>query len=401
MLSSIFKSYRVGSPFGVDVFVHGTTLALLAFFSFHQFIGGGIAAGLSVAAVIAAVMVLVGHSYPLIGAASEPLLANRSLGYIAVDVFFFTSGLLVTRSLLTRNNLLGFAWARALRIYPALIVAVLFCALPLGLAWTSLSAAEYVTHPDTWRFVGVNCTMLGKRVVYELPGVFAEVPYARTVNGSLWTLPWELRMYALLGLLGLFGVVISRAGSRPEWRQRWIQVGVFAVATLFVVASFRYQWTAWGAHDRKMEGLRLGAMFFLGGSVYLLRRHVWLSLWGCLAIGVLGWAAGDHPRVLSVVYTLGLGYWVLFLAYVPIEGLRRFQRGADYSYGLYIYAFPVQQSILACAPSIGLIPFLVSSLVATWCLAALSWHAVERPALGQKERYRRWFPSREAPRGTS
>lgn len=149
-------------------------------------------------------------------------------------------------------------------------------------------------------------------------------------------------MYALLELVGLGAWGLARLLRIPVLRGRGIAVGVSELALLFVALHFRYLWTDWGAYDRKLEGLRLGAMFFLGGTYYLLRRYAWLHTAGFLALAMLLWLSRDHSRVLSVGYTLGLGYLVLYLAYVPGGWLRRYNRMGDYSYGLYIYAFPVQ-----------------------------------------------------------
>jgi len=121
-------------------------------------------------------------------------------GGIALDVFFITSGFLITSSYFSRNNLFLFVWARILRIYPALIVATLFCVFIVGLTFTTLSVWEYLSSGQTLKFFLKNSTLFFG-VEGALPGVFANIPWKTTVNGSLWTLPYEITMYLLLAII--------------------------------------------------------------------------------------------------------------------------------------------------------------------------------------------------------
>lgn len=90
---------------------------------------------------LAAVLVLFTHSFALTYGSgnAEPLRYSLGItwGTIAVDVFFVTSGFLIAGSFFKRGNLIAFGWARILRIYPALFVALLFCVFVVGLAFTS------------------------------------------------------------------------------------------------------------------------------------------------------------------------------------------------------------------------------------------------------------------------
>jgi len=152
---------------------------------------------------IAAVLVLFSHSFALVlGVAdTEPLvvLVGMTAGTIAVDVFFIASGFLITSSYVARNNLLTFFWARLLRIYPALIISVLFCVFVLGPLFTKNNLDDYLSDSQTYRYLVKNA-ILFFGVEYRLPGVFLDLPYAAIVNGSLWTLPYEVRLYVILAL---------------------------------------------------------------------------------------------------------------------------------------------------------------------------------------------------------
>ena len=152
---------------------------------------------------ISALAVILSHSYPLsLGkSAFEPFeeIIGISLGEMAVHVFFVTSGFLVTGSLIRNNNIFDFFLSRILRIFPALIVSALFVIILCGVAETKLTLIEYFYNPQTLSYFITNSLLIIKSVVYFLPSVFIDNPYPSVVNGSLWSLPWELRMYIILG----------------------------------------------------------------------------------------------------------------------------------------------------------------------------------------------------------
>ena len=155
---------------------------------------------------VAASMVLLSHSFALSTGTwqAEPLvnIIGMSLGSIAVDIFFVVSGFLVTGSMLSRKSVYAFLWARALRIYPALLIAILFCVLLIGTVFTTHPLNSYFLDSETQKYLLKNVIMVFGSTGH-LPGVFENLPFKNAVNGSLWTLPWELRMYVLMAMFGL------------------------------------------------------------------------------------------------------------------------------------------------------------------------------------------------------
>jgi peptidoglycan/LPS O-acetylase OafA/YrhL len=129
--------------------------------------------------LIAAISVLYYHCYPLaLGrGAHDPITtlmqkyAGIGLGGLAVGSFFLISGFLVTASFVNRQNLLAFVEARALRIFPGLLVAVLFCVLIVGPLSTSLPLVDYLSNNRSWSFLAKNSTLIFG-IQYDLPGVF-------------------------------------------------------------------------------------------------------------------------------------------------------------------------------------------------------------------------------------
>lgn len=332
----------------------------------------------------AAFLVLFSHSFALStgDAKTEPLRAwlGMTPGSIAVDVFFITSGFLVTGSLLARGSVVQFLVARALRIYPGLIVAVLGTTLVVGLFFSTYAFGEFLWMPDTWSHVFRNATLITPRgISFNLPGVFTDLPWARAVNGSLWTLPYEVRMYATLAVLWL-ALSFLKTDRRLWMGRASVLVAVFALAWHFTTRG-QSQLTA---------APQLTAMFFIGSAMYAYKNRIptgWPAFWLALAVTLL---ASLDKRVFFYFYMVTLPYMVMFLAFVPGGTVRGFNRMGDVSYGLYIYAWPVQQISVALGPGMGPWELFAVSSVGTLVLALMSWHLIEKPALALKDSVPSW-----------
>lgn len=330
---------------------------------------------------LAASAVLVSHSIVLVTGDPdrEPLrrLFEMTPGTIAVDVFFVVSGFLVTNSLLKRQSLWEFARARLLRIWPALLVMCALLVFVLGPLCTSLSLSAYLGAAGTWTWLA-RCATLIAGVEYELPGVFTHNPYPEAVNGSLWTLPLEVRMYALLALLWLGTGLLFR-----DRLQRFRTGAVVAALAGTALLLGRHAFGMGVSHS-----LRLAALFFTGSAYCVLAGRIALRPWaGPLALlGIVGAGLSGSNALFLPVYVLLLPYAVLWLAYVPRGFVRGFNRFGDYSYGMYIYAFPVQQCAVFLLPSIGIGAMVLVSMAVTLLLAIASWHLIEKTALARKER---------------
>lgn len=299
--------------------------------------------------LLAAGMVIFHHLYALSGRA-PPMVFAADYGALGVGVFFVVSGYLVCGSLRRSASLGDYLKKRLLRIGPGLVVSLLVTALVLGPFVTTLSLRDYFASPQVWLYVVRNALLYP--VDYALPGVFAANPFPGVVNGSLWTLRLEFSGYLGLAVLAALGLL------RPAV--------VTGLATL-AAAAFVVLHLAWPA---QAGWLRLADLAALNG--YLFLAGAWLDLrgkplaWWAPAIGLL--------LLATPLWMLGLPAVVLAVARTPAPRLP-----ADLSYGLYIYAFPLQQ-ILAAHGALT----LWASLAATAPFAAASWFLVEKPALRLK-----------------
>jgi len=332
--------------------------------------------------VIAALSVLVSHSFTLaIGSiAHEPFedTVAMSLGGMAVDVFFVTSGFLVANSLISKCNVFEFVLARILRIFPALVVMTTLAVIFLSL-FSSLPAGDYFKSPEVYWFWLKSCTVLGG-IWYTLPGVFAGSPYRLCVNASLWTIPYEVYMYGVL--LGIW-YLCHRLDKRKEGRFTRVVplLWVAVTAVIVIYTHFLYHTTPAFA--------KLSFMFF-SGAAYAVNRHrvrLYPSLIAaiCLLMGVAIFAR--RPDMFYFLYLFGGPYLLLYLAYVPGGAIRGYNRLGDYSYGIYLYAFVIQQSVVALLPGIsawGIIA--IAGPISIFC-SVLSWHLIEKRFLAIKSSF--------------
>jgi peptidoglycan/LPS O-acetylase OafA/YrhL len=290
----------------------------------------------------------------------------RPLVCFILPSFFALSGFLVTGSL-ERNTIPAFLTLRALRIFPALAVEVLISALIIGPLLTTVTWLEYFSSEKFFRYF---LNIVG-RIHYELPGVFGDVPIANFVNVQLWTVPYELISYIAITILALLS--ISR---RPIWLFSIIVGGVL------LLTARGYFYLPWEL-DRHPPGEVLVISFLFGASLYAMRRYIPYSVPLVLISVLAGWVLLGDVNCFYLA-TLPVTYITIFLGLQnPPKTL--LIRGADYSYGIYLYGFTLQQSISELFPTsrIWYINFL-GSLAAAGVCAYLSWTLLESKVVNKR-----------------
>lgn len=318
---------------------------------------------------LAAWLVIFGHSYPLgynpLGQVDfiDAWLPGYPISRCAVFLFFAISGYLLTCSLLRQPSVLRYAWHRILRVYPAYLICLLLCVLALGAWFTQWPLDAYFQSPDTWAHLRHN--LIPTSFIWHLPGVFESNRYPGVVNGSLWSLGLEVRWYFWLGVLAALGLVRYRLAF-----------------TAVVGAWLLY--TAWQTIEGRPDplGYRVLAQTFLLGALaaqwarHLRPSHIWLL--GALAVLLLARATGWVDLAMPLIAVL-LTLWAAYRVPAP-----PWVGDRDYSYGIFLYGFPVQQALMASWPTLSPMMLCAAATLLVLPLAMVSWHLVERPALRWK-----------------
>jgi peptidoglycan/LPS O-acetylase OafA/YrhL len=323
---------------------------------------------------LAASAVIVDHSFALVAPEQTARAAfdigSLEVGRIAVDVFFIVSGFLVTRSAMTRPTVLDYGVARFMRLFPALFVTCVAIAFVLGPLVTSVSLHDYFADPRPWLFVPVTASLITHSMT--LPGVYDTLPVSGVIDQPLWTLRYESFCYILLALFALAGMLTTR------FRAIACLLLVFAA---YGFVTFATDWREIPAIDSTARFI-LG--FFLGGSLYVFADKIRLNLGAAILFGAAAWLLHGTP-IFEAALRLAMAYGLIWFALVPGGILRDFNRVGDYSYGLYILCFPIQQAFVLLDPAITPFALLISSFPAVLGFAVLSWHFVEHPALHSKD----------------
>lgn len=319
-----------------------------------------------------ALAVVVSHAFSVAtgAAGDEPLarLTGYTLGEHAVNGFFAVSGFLVTMSC-DRRGIRDYALARTLRILPGLVAATLVVSLGLGAALTRLPVAEYLRDPALWSFIRGTLTTFKSNAA--LPGVFESNPY-RAPLGTVWTLKYEVLCYLGVLVAALCGLL------RRRWSALLIVAGL--ALALSIVAGLRGPDLPKGTET----ALRLPLIFAAGAALYLWRARLRIlgAALACLAFGAF--ILARTPAYPALLF-LAEAYGAVWLAVGPMAR-RLFDPPADLSYGIYLYGWPIQQSLHVLWPQASGLALLIPALGLTLPVATLSWYGIERPALALKAR---------------
>ena len=285
-----------------------------------------------------------------------------------VPMFFALSGFLVASSAVRTPNLFRFLGLRALRIFPALTVEVVLSALLLGVFFTTLPLPEYFHSPELFRYFG---NILGI-VHMELPGVFKTGSHSSAVNGNLWTLPAEFYCYVTLSVIMLIGLFKSR-----------LIYSLLFVACSLTLAFANTMYGVFAAHDVLSDFVII--YYFTMGVMFFQWKDKIPYSYVLFAVSIILFVSLSYSHYTIFIYPAALTYITLFIGMTKFPSIPLLNTG-DYSYGVYLYGYPITQAVIAALPvvrgSFALIMFVALPL--TFLFAAGSWHVVEKRALRLK-----------------
>lgn len=362
----------------------------------------GVGKGFDFLRIFLALSVLFTHSF-LIAEGEQQQFSGQPFSFLhgsILPAFFALSGFLITGSAM-RLKLSDFLVNRGIRIVPALAVDIFVSALVLGPIFTVVSYSEYFS---SYEFFAYFANMFGV-IHYILPGVFEGNPFPATVNGSLWTIPFEIGCYAIISFCIFFGLL----------RYKWLCFFSAIVITEIVIYFYMFDTDLLKiladetgiaflgsdrlenllAHFFSDRGNKLYIYFMLGSLFYVFRYGIPLSkILLCVSVAVCGIGAfmdlGHIPSGLRLVaFSPFLVYIVVAVGLMKIPAVPLYNRG-DYSYGIYLYGFPLQQALVVMFPwmTSPLVHFSFSIVVVTG-VAMMSWHYVEKPILKLRKSYSR------------
>jgi len=323
--------------------------------------------------LVLAVLVILSHAFPLSygGTDREPMVRitgnQDSFGGMAVNLFFLISGMLITASWLRSKSMQSYLFKRIVRIYPGFMVASAVSVL-IGLAFCPAFRHTISTRGELYVFLH-DLVFLGDASTVQL-SAFAANPFPGAINGSLWTISIEFGCYLLVAVLGMFCL----------FKRRRLILFFALGAWLFYSAKLFF------GREAAYSEFRFLTYFFAGMLCWLYRDKIVRTLTvpvgiACVAVLLL---SARFPPFWSVIFPVVGSYVILSIGTGRRWRFTQWTEKTDLSYGVYLYAFPVQQAI-ASFPSLRYWAFnLLIALPVTTGLAWLSWHFIEKPFLRMK-----------------
>lgn len=312
-------------------------------------------------------MVIFSHSFPLSQgvARKDPFVIfsgnQETFGGVGVGIFFIISGFLISQSYDRSRDIKIFLRSRILRIFPALALVLIITTLVFGPLTTTLSINNYFSNPSTYLYLK---NIFLHPIQFNLPGVFSHNIYPQAVNGNIWTLESEFIFYLIIALLGLTGLIKKTSILIITLISYFVSFFFFA-PTDFEVKLWRYFIT--------------GTLFYVFREDIPLNRTLALTSLLIILLSVL------FGRFTEIFPFFG-GYFLLYFAFSLKINLSWFSKYGDFSYGLYLFAFPIQQIIVSYhgGSMFPLINFFIAFPI-TLLFAAFSWYTVEKHTLMLKK----------------
>ncbi len=337
----------------------------------------------------AASFVIISHSFALAGSYAEPKIGTTTLGTLGVNIFFIISGYLITQSWELHPRVSAFIGKRLLRIVPGLVGATLFVLLIVGPIFTSLPLDQYFKHQSTTSYLG-NISIF--TLQYHLPGVWENNAFPENTNGPLWTLPLEFVAYLCVAIGGFVGILKNRF--------RFIPSVLGVVGCTFILFKL-LEGTGLRILSIELFFLVTNISFFAIGSLLYAHREKVIYSDKLALVALIIFVLSPLSPGQFYLRLLTLPYLVIYLACIKTKHMYKFAKYGDLSYGMYIYAWPVQQSIFALqGTNMNPIKMTILAFPIIILLSYLSWHLIEKRFIKLKHHFdRSRYPVIEGRRG--
>lgn len=332
--------------------------------------------------LFASIIVILAHCYPLRGLDTklEPLYYIthcNNFGHLGVSIFLSISGYLICNSLVINSNFIFF-YKRLLRIIPPLILVVFLTIFLLGPVFTSFSLKDYFTTSETYHYF-LNISLF--RMEYRLPGVFLNLPYKGIINGSLWTLAYEFFLYVILYMLF----------KLTKHRIHFIVISTLLLLLIYFLFNVKISANQYCVPflNLSIERLLDLSIYFFSGACFYLFTHklnqkntsiLFLFSLALFVISIL--TKNENNSFLFYFIVPAFTFSIALNRKINLQALTAF---GDFSYGIYIYAFPLQQIlVLVTNNKISVLALFGLATILSYIFGAFSWYLVEQKSMKLK-----------------
>lgn len=336
---------------------------------------------------IAALNVTYQHTYPLVFNTGYGIdfFANFVM---SVSLFFLISGFLITKSYIKNPSIFTYFRNRFLRIFPGLFICVLFTILIIGPLATSLPLKEYFLSKKVWDYFFNNISL---NIDFILPGVFENNMYKNAVNGSLWTIPLEIYCYLLVAFFGITHII----------KKNKVIISFLLIILFYYLIISKFFFSLFP--DSFPEIIKSNAnitcitYFFIGIVFYLnFNKIKFNNKSGILSILIYSIilyldlklnVSNSYVNIINkiIVFPYMIFYFAFFVD-LKFEFLKNFGKNYDLSYGIYIYSFPISQSLIYFYNNqISFWHHFILSMLIAMIFAFLSFKFIEKPCLNLKK----------------
>ena len=316
--------------------------------------------------ILLAIMVLYGHSFVLLKKSMEnteffvKYFSITYSGSIAVSLFFFISGMLVTKSYITKNSPQSFIISRAFRILPALLISAILLAIFIGPLLTKFSLTEYFLDKEWYRFIYKNILMSTRAF---LPGVYDNLPFGANVAISWWTIRYEVAFYIFILCFGMLGIL----------QNKYLASLICTLIIILVITDSKFIMSALGKAQYQYY---LAFYFSVGVLFNIWGQYIKINVKTLCAVMIITYLC-RNTTIYPALFSISSLYLVLWLAINPL--FKKIKVKHDTSYGIYIYGGFIQQFLIYCFPNMNNYWNTIFSILICIPIGLLSAIYIEEP----------------------
>ncbi len=329
--------------------------------------------------LLASMLVILGHSVFILASTQHEylglILGVKAIHASAVSIFFAISGYLITKSYLQNPATYSYLKNRLLRIIPGLVFLCVVSFILLGIFFSDVNFTTYCYSNYKYLF---NVVLFPEH--YKMQNIFTTNSDANYVNRSLWTLKYEFVMYLIVLLLGQLSVLKNKLA--------YLILALLLLLRLLIDFSLINNMELL-VNIHLLPLIEFGTMFFCGVVFYFIRPLITHTITRVFIAVLISYFLVRFLLPVSLlrffVLDILLPFLTLLFCCLKIPYLNNTSKYGDFSYGIYLWGYPVQQALASLYQGSiitqNIYLFSLVSIVVTLVFAILSWHLIESFAL--------------------